>query len=346
MKNKKMLSAFISSAYSSLRDERSVVIDSLLDHGVFPICMEHFTVSASGKFSEIEARIDEADFLIILLGSSYGSTDDDGVSWTEREYNYAKENNKHILALICDELDELLKKDAGALSEDEAKQVRFCKSVSFARVVPTKAEIKAAITQYISQLDYSKMSGWVRGKPDKIAEEELLKWQAEHKAYDLGGTWYHVHLSADDEKYIRVGAIQITQSFEPDNYRKLHFDGYNYSISGYDATQKKLRENRIKSSHWWGDYTIDDEGVMFGIFLVKREFKDVFNEQMVDRGIRRGIHDFKVDIMPGERVNEFQGEFHDEAPSPKAGTIYVFRSESARLEFLLSNYDYLLGADK
>lgn len=345
MKDKKMLSAFISSVYESLRDERSVVIDALLDHGVFPICMEHFTVSASGKFSEIEARIDEADFLIILLGSKYGSVDENGVSWTEREYRYAEKAHKHILAIICDELDELLKKDPKELTEDETNQVKFCNSVSFARVAPTESAIKDAISQFLSQLDYSKFAGWVRGKPDKIAEEELSAWQAEHKSYDLSGAWYHVHLSADDENYIRVGTIQISQAFDPDNYRKLHFDGYNYSISGYDPSQRKLRENRIKSSHWWGDYTIDDDGVMFGIFLVKREFKDVFNAQMVDRGIRRGIHDFKVDIVQKERVNEFQGEFHDEAPSPKAGTIYVFRSEEDRLEFLLNNFGHLLGID-
>ena len=46
----RMYSAFISSVYESLLDERDEVIKSLLDKRVFPICMEHFTVSASERF--------------------------------------------------------------------------------------------------------------------------------------------------------------------------------------------------------------------------------------------------------------------------------------------------------
>lgn len=345
MKNKKIHSAFISSVYESLRDERSLVIDSLLDYGIFPICMEHFTVSSSGNFSDIEDRIDEADFFILILGSKYGSTDESGVSWTEREYRYAVKTHKQILAIICDELDEIIRKDPAELNAEEKKQVAFCSSIPFARTISSDLPVSKIIGQFLSQVDYSRCAGWVRGKVEKPTYEALSTWREENKAFDLSGTWYHVHLSADDEKYIRVGTVQISQAFDPDNYKKLHFDGYNYSIAGYDRENGKIRENRLKCSHWTGDYDIGDDGVMFGIFLVKREFKDTFNEHTVDRGIRRGIHDFKVDVSVNESVEEFQGEFHDEAPSPKAGNIYVFKSEAARLKFLLNNFAYLLGEE-
>lgn len=51
---KKMYSAFISSVYESLEDERSQVIDCLLDFNVFPICMEHFTAASNKQFSPVE----------------------------------------------------------------------------------------------------------------------------------------------------------------------------------------------------------------------------------------------------------------------------------------------------
>lgn len=343
MNNKKIYSAFVSSVYESLRDERSLVIDTLLDNRVFPVCMEHFTVSSSGKFSDIEERIDEADFFILLLGSKYGSEDEHGVSWTEREYRYAVQTHKQILAIICDELDEILKKDPETLSATEKKQVNFCNEITFARTISPNLTVEKIIGQFLSQQDYSKCAGWVRGKPEKISAAILESWRAAHRAFDLSGTWYHVHLSADDEKYIRVGTIQISQDFDPANYKRLHFDGYNYSITGLDKEQGKICENRLKSTHWTGDYTVDEHGVMFGIFLSKREFRGVFNEQTVDRGIRRGIHDFKIDVGSNKQVEEFQGEFHDEAPSPKAGSIYVFRSEAARLAFILENCGQILG---
>ena len=342
MRNKKIYSAFISSVYESLRDERSLVIETLLDNSVFPICMEHFTVSASGNFSDIESRIDEADFFILLLGSKYGSQDENGVSWTEREYRYAVKSHKQILAIICDELDEILKRDPETLSPSEKKQVEFCNGITFARTISPNLPVAKIIGQFLAQCDYTKCAGWVRGVPEVISDAILEEWQNEHKAFDLSGTWYHVHLSADDENYIRVGTIQITQSFDPANYDKLHFDGYNYSITGFDKEKGRINENKLKSTHWKGDYTIDAHGVMFGIFMSKREFKGVFNDQTVDRGIRRGIHDFKIETDVNERVDEFRGEFHDEAPSPKAGNIYVFRTEEARLAFILQNCEHII----
>lgn len=82
----KVYTAFISSAFESLRDERNIVINALLDMRVLPIGMEHFTASSSGEFSDIQELIDESDFFIMLMGKFYGSCDKNGISWTEREY--------------------------------------------------------------------------------------------------------------------------------------------------------------------------------------------------------------------------------------------------------------------
>ncbi|MBQ8406462.1 MAG: DUF4062 domain-containing protein, partial [Clostridia bacterium] len=162
MKDKKMYSAFVSSVFESLRDERSTVIDCLLDNKVFPVCMEHFTVSTSGKFSDIEEKIDDSDFFILLLGKHYGSQDDEGVSWTEREYDYAVSRKKEILVLICDELAENRKKDYASLSKDEQCQVDFANKISFARTVTDELTIPKIMRQYFSQIDFHKLVGWTR----------------------------------------------------------------------------------------------------------------------------------------------------------------------------------------
>jgi hypothetical protein len=342
--SKKMYSAFISSVYEKLQDERNLVIDSLLDYRVFPVCMEHFTVSTNGKFSDIEALIDSSDFFILILGKNYGSCDENGVSWTEREYDYAVKNKKRILALVCDELAEMMRADESTLSESDLKQIEFCEKVEFARTISARLTIPKIIGQFFSQVDFSSHVGWVRDEQGVMKEEDLLAWQQSHKAFDVGGVWYHVHFSEGDEKYIRAGTIQIKQSFDPKNYQRLYLDAFNYSVR-YDAQKKKLCENLLQRSHWTGEYTIDDTGAILGIYHSKREFKSTFNNFEVDRGIRRGIHDFVLDISKNERVELFHGEFHDEAPSPKTGVIYAFRTEQARLEFLEENFLHVLSCN-
>lgn len=339
---KKMYSAFISSVYSSLLDERSEVIDSLLDYGVFPICMEHFTVSTSGKFREIEEKIDISDFFILLLGRSYGSVDDEGVSWTEREYRYAVKTDKRILAIVCDEL-VALREDPSRANESERRQLAFAEQVSFARSVSKQLTIPKIIGQFFAQIDFSEFAGWVRAESPRRSAVELAAWQEEHRAFDLAGMWYHVHFSADDETYIRVGTIQIVQQFDPDNYLKLNFNGYNYNVLGYDAAGGRLKENVLKRSHWSGEYQLNESGTIIGLFRVKREFSGSFSDRTVDKGIRRGIHDFTIDITSKERPERFEGEFHDEAPSPKSGSIYAFRTEEARLAFLKEYFPALFA---
>ena len=158
----KMYCAFISSVYESLKDERSEVIDCLLDFRVFPICMEHFTVSVDRNFGDIKRFIDESDIFILLLGKKYGSTDENGVSWTEREFDYAVERRKNIVAIICDELvkemnytEEQLEKrvSEGSADSDLPKQVRFARKIGFTRTVSDKLSISTIITQYLRQVD-------------------------------------------------------------------------------------------------------------------------------------------------------------------------------------------------
>lgn len=339
MSQRKMYSAFISSVYESLRDERSIVIDCLLDYSVFPVCMEHFTASVNRQFKDIEERIDESDFFVLILGAVYGSRDENGVSWTEREYKYAVECGKPIIAIFCDELVELRKKDVDELTEDEKCQLSFSNQIAFGRSVTETMTIQKIMAQFFTGYDFSSCVGWSRAFV--LGEREIAEWREAHKAWKLDGEWYHVHLSADDDHYIRTGTIRISQQFDPEHYKKLTFDGLNYNIR-YNAESKEIGENLIKRTHWRGVYEIDDEGAMFGVFTAKREFSGTFNEHKVDKGTRRGIHDFKIPVHDNVAVTCFEGEFHDEAPSPKIGVIYVFRTRQMRDDFLVQNFAEVL----
>ncbi len=333
----KIFTAFISSAFESLRQKREQVIDTLLDFRIMPIGMEYFTASSDGNFSDIMHFIDLSDFFILLLGKQYSSCNGEGISWTESEYNYAMLKKKPIVTILCEDLIKNLSADENDLSEDEKKQVAFAKRVQFARKETKEFNINRILTQYFGNPGvFSDCIGWTRLLEPGMSEEQLENWRNEHRVYDLSGTWYHVHLSEVDESYIRIGSMLIRQDFSPNSYTKLEISAENYSVRRYDPEKNIIIENRMKSSRFSGEYKLEENGQIFGIFRSLRQFADTFDSKSVDNGIRRGIHDFNIDIS--EEVTEhFEGEFHDEAPSPKFGRIFLFRSREERDAFVMDN---------
>ena len=339
--SKKIYTAFISSAFKDLRGERKTVIDILLDFRIMPIGMEHFTITTNGEFSDIEDLIDDSDFFIMLLGENYGSCDKEGVSWTEREYIYAIKKHKPIVAIICDELANNRKKDRILLNDDQIKQIEFVDKIAFPREVTPEFDLRTILSQFLNTCDFSKCIGWTRTEGSWFNSEELQKWKDDNRVFDLSGNWYHVHLSDDDESYIRIGTANIEQEFFPEKYHNLHIEGLNYSVQYYDTQNHIMYENKMKSSKFVGDYVLKENGEIFGIFNSKRSFSGVFNSLDVSRGAHRGIHDFKIDVFAGV-TDRIDGEFHDEAPSPKLGRVFLFRKIEDRDNFLLCNREEML----
>lgn len=342
MIDKKIYSAFISSNFEKLRVERNTVIDILLDFRILPIGMEHFTVTTNSDFSEIEELIDDSDFFIMLLGSTYGSCDENGVSWTEREYRYALKKNKPMLVIICQELAANMKKPAEELTKAELNQIELCKEIQFTRTVTEEFTIKTIIVQFFNTFNFSKCTGWTRIEDISKNEAALKKWRDENSVFDLSGIWYHVHLSDDDEDYIRTGEIKIEQDFSPDSYHDLYIKGKNYSIKYYDTSRQDFRQDEMKTTIFDGDYTLQDNGDIFGIFNARRTFKGgTFDTREIKKGTTRGIHDFNIDVF--EKITtRITGEFHDEAPSPKLGKIFIFRDKNERNEFLLAQREDII----
>ena len=329
----KMYSAFISSAFESLHDERQMVIDALLDHKVFPICQEHFVIGAN-NFSSLTDYIDNSDFFVLLLGRQYGSTcPEDGLSWTEKEYNYAKEKNKLILAIKCDEY-----------KKAEEKQRKFVDKIRFAKQVEPGDSITRIVDKFFrSNPSIKEDLGWVRLESEnQRREQELENWRNEHSRYNFDKTtWYHYHVSKEDKDYVRVGELTFTQQFDPEHYKHLHIDAYNISAS-LGKNEEIVFDDRYYTS-WKGDYELyfSEENIVHikGIYSAYRRFTSMYSQETIKEGETKGIHEFLLIFdAHGTTINRFEIAFNDVAPSPKEGQIFVFRSTNQRDEFL---EDYL-----
>jgi len=110
MKNKRKFSIFISSTYEDLKEERQALVGVALEKNFIPVGMEQFHAAPTSQWNVIKKMIDECDFYLLVIGGRYGSIDEEtGVSYTEKEYNYAKNKGLPVLVLI---------KETSAITED------------------------------------------------------------------------------------------------------------------------------------------------------------------------------------------------------------------------------------
>lgn len=103
----KRYQVFISSTYADLKDERAKVIQTIMELDCIPAGMEIFPAIDEEQFEFIKKVIDDCDYYILIIGGRYGSLSEEGISYTEMEYDYAITKNIKIIAFIHSSPDEI-----------------------------------------------------------------------------------------------------------------------------------------------------------------------------------------------------------------------------------------------
>jgi len=169
---KKIYQLFVSSTYEDLKKEREKVIDILLKRNCLPVGMELFPALHKEQFEYIKEKIDESDYYIVLIGGKYGSIDENGISYTEKEYDYAIETGKKVMAFIQMkpkqiETDEL-KRGKLTFFKEKVKQeklVQFWKSIE-----DLSTKLNASLSETIECFP---SGGWVRKEVGNKLSHEL-----------------------------------------------------------------------------------------------------------------------------------------------------------------------------
>lgn len=91
---------FVSSTFTDLVEERAEVIQALWELDCIPTGMEAFVASNDSQWDVIKRVIDECDYYVLIIGGRYGSITNDGISYTEKEYRYAKKIGLPVLAFV------------------------------------------------------------------------------------------------------------------------------------------------------------------------------------------------------------------------------------------------------
>lgn len=103
----KRYQVFVSSTYADLKEERQHVMQTLMEMDCIPAGMELFPAADEEQLNFIKKIIDDSDYYLLIIGGRYGTTTSEGISYTEKEYNYALEKDLKVIALVHKNPEEL-----------------------------------------------------------------------------------------------------------------------------------------------------------------------------------------------------------------------------------------------
>lgn len=167
---------FLSSTYSDLVDERESIIKAILEMYHIPIGMEMFSAEDEDQWEIIRRTIEVSDYYVLVLGLRYGSKTSEGISFTQKEYEYALEKNIPVLAFVMKDTVSLSKdKRDDDLSEINAFRELVLTNSKMAQFWDTKDQlIKSVSISLMKQIMQKPGIGWIRGDSAR-AEEALSK---------------------------------------------------------------------------------------------------------------------------------------------------------------------------
>ncbi|WP_122312779.1 DUF4062 domain-containing protein [Pseudomonas coronafaciens] len=193
---KKKYQVFISSTYIDLAIEREAIAKAVIDMGFIPSGMESFPATSMDQLRYIYKVIDDCDYYVLVIGARYGSLNEEGVSFTEKEYDYAVEQGKTVLAFIHSEPGNFPQRVADKNTELSEKLESFKAKASSGRIVKFWTSTDNLTLHTMTSLhhaadDYPGI-GWVRGdfKDDAdttlaVREHQVSLWRLQHELTDL-----------------------------------------------------------------------------------------------------------------------------------------------------------------
>jgi len=173
----KRYQVFVSSTYTDLKDERQSVTETLMGMDCIPATMELFPAADEEQWDFIKKIIDDCDYYLLIIGGRYGSLSPDGISYTEKEFDYAVEKGLKVVALIHGSPHKLSLEKSEASPETREKLQAFRDKVSTGRLVrhwEHGSELAGLVSLSLGKtIKAYPAVGWIRASEG--SSEELLK---------------------------------------------------------------------------------------------------------------------------------------------------------------------------
>lgn len=162
----KRYQVFVSSTYTDLQEERLRVMQTLMRLDCIPAGMELFPAIDTEQFEYIKRIIDESDYYILIIGGRYGSLSEDGISYTEKEYDYAVSKKIPVMAFLHEDISKLTVEKSDIDQEKRDKLIAFRDKVSKTRLIEYWGNANdlssKVVLSLVSTIKLFPAIGWVR----------------------------------------------------------------------------------------------------------------------------------------------------------------------------------------
>lgn len=172
----KKYQVFVSSTYIDLIEERQEVMQALLELDCIPVGMELFPAADEEQWSLIKRLIDDCDYYILIVGGRYGSVNDEGISYTQMEYEYALKIGIPVISFLHKNPGNIPAIKTEETSEGRQRLIDFQELVKkkLCKYWETSQELGSVVSRSLVKLIKDKPGiGWVKG--DIIPSDDLTK---------------------------------------------------------------------------------------------------------------------------------------------------------------------------
>ncbi|QUS39800.1 DUF4062 domain-containing protein [Tardiphaga alba] len=179
----KVFQVFVSSTFTDLEEERRRVTDTLAKAGHFVAGMELFPATDQQQLDFIKRVIDRSDYYVVVVAGRYGSLSDDGLSFTEKEFQYARSKGIPVLAFIHASPSTIPVGKTDQEADKAEKLEAFKSKLKAGRMVEFWTDPSDLCTKIViavsNAINLSPGVGWVRGDqaidPKVLQESERLR---------------------------------------------------------------------------------------------------------------------------------------------------------------------------
>ncbi len=169
---------FVSSTYVDLKEERDQVIKAILEMGHIPVGMEMFSAADEEQWKIIQRQIDVSDYYVVITAHKYGSVTPEGISYTEKEYDYAVSQKVPALGFV---LNDGIAWTPNMMEQDVALKTKLESFINKVKARPVnfwsdKKDLHAQVSiALMKTMQTQPRTGWVRGdqveaSPNLVAE--------------------------------------------------------------------------------------------------------------------------------------------------------------------------------
>jgi hypothetical protein len=172
----KRYQVFVSSTYADLQEERRKVIQTLMEMDCIPSGMEIFPAADEEQWEFMKKVISDCDYYILIIGGRYGSVTPEGISYTEKEYDFAVSIGLKVIAFLHKNPEDIPAKNTELNPELRGKLESFRRRVSEGRLVKfwsNADELPGLVALSLSKtIKTYPAIGWVRA--DQVANIQIL----------------------------------------------------------------------------------------------------------------------------------------------------------------------------